>query len=1351
MAFGAEVFSSTEPISIVGIGCSLPGNIGRTEDLYTTLRDGRLCVTKVPADRWDADTFYDPDPLTPGKTYVRHGGFVEDIDRFDAAFFGISDSEASRMDPQQRMALQTVWHALEDAGQASEELVRSNTGVFVAMMNTNGYAQLKTAYEGLNGITAYDAMADAMSITAGRISHFLGLEGPCLAVDTACSGSMVAVHLARQSILAGDCDSAIAVGINAILHPGIHIAFSKVGLMSRAGTCRAFDEAADGYVRGEGCVAVVLRRQAAAMARGDRIIANILGTAINQDGKTPALTAPNGLTQEKVIRSALAAVGIDPTEVGYVEAHGTGTPVGDPIEMSALAKVYGQDRPATHPLFVGSAKTNFGHLESAGGLLGLVKAALSLHYETIFPSLNFNRLNPNIDLGGAPIEVPTTVHAWPRNGRRRLAGVNSFGYSGTNAHALLEEGPPGDHGGQLLPGRPSELVVLSAKTAASLREVADRWAAFLGEDAGRTPLSDVAFTSTIGRTHMRHRLAVVGRSGADISEKIRAWQSGHALRGVAAGQVRPGRTPKVAFVFTGQGSQYPGMTRQLYENEQLFKASLDRCAGIMDPLLGLPLLDVLFGTAPGDPLSDTRYVQPALFAVGYALAALLRQWGVEPDVLIGHSIGEVVAACVSGALDLESAIPFVVGRGRLMGELPRDGKMLAVEATPEEARQWIDGMQAHVSLAAVNGPHSVVVSGRGPTVDAVAEIARRHSRWAKELNVSHAFHSPLMEPILDELECMANALPVSRAVTPVISNVTGREMDGDFDGRYWRSHVRNPVLFHEGMSSIFARGCSIIVELGPHPALVPAIISAFDTTKVRCVPTLMRDQYDVAHILESLGELHVAGVRLDWDRVFSSPTHRRVPLPLYPFRRDRHWLASDLAVEQPPKIQPKLHPVLGRASSLDERRAVFESSMTASFPWADHRVLGATVFPGTGYLEMAARGYAAFKGGDWQPVVLQDVQFERPLILAYRKPATVRLTLEDIPGSLTGEAEFAIRAACDEGSEQMHCRGRVALARDGQSGNGATAVLDRSIATNPLGIGQFYGDLRKVGLEYGANFSTIRELWLGAPRSGTAIGRLTRSPYVEEADNHPFAFTTVLDGCLQVFGAALRTLEDTEVHGAYIPASIRSVTVRKPPGDEAWARATVQTNVDGRAALVHIQVFGGDGELLVDIDGVELRRKESLASTGTTAGGNGSTAEASTESRDELVARLKTLPPEGRVPLVAVWLAAEVKATMGQAAEDLDLDDLDLSTAFLEIGLDSLLVTELQRRIQEKLDFRFEPMQGLDYQSIESLAEFILDTVLAVDRNGAAVRPEINSSDPPDPPDGPGAPKVLTSAGELSG
>jgi acyl transferase domain-containing protein len=1302
---------STEPIAIVGVGCKLPGNISSLDNLFESLRDGRDCITEVPPDRWNVDEYYDADALTPGKTYVRHGGFVTDIDRFDAGFFGISDAEASRMDPQQRMALQTVWHALENAGQSPEELAGGDTGVFLAMMNTNGYSQLKGTAEGIQGITGYDGIGDAMSIAAGRISHFLGLEGPCFALDTACSGSLVALHLARQSILAGDCDTALVAGVSAILHPGVHIAFSKVGLMSRAGRCAAFDEAADGYIRGEGCMAVVLRRQSLAIARGDHILASIVGTAVNQDGRTPALTAPNGQTQEAVMRLALSRTDIVPNDIGYVEAHGTGTPVGDPIEMTALANVYGQGRSNQEPLFVGSAKSNFGHIESGAGLLGLVKAALSLDREVIFPSLHFRKFNSNIHLGDARIQVPTTTIAWPRNGRRRMAAVNSFGYSGTNAHAVLQEAPAAEDGDTRAAERPCEMVVLSAKSAASLQELTGLWTDLL--EHAPIPLRDLAFTAATGRTHLRHRLVVVGRGRTEVREKLRSWREGRTPSGLEAGQTTVARNRKTAFVFTGQGAQYPQMGRQLYQMEPPFKAALDRCAALMDAELGVSLQEVLFGPSSADLLGDTRYVQPATFAVEYALAELLGYWGLEPDYVIGHSVGEIVAACVAGVLDLESAARFVLARGRLMGQLPRDGKMLAVEASHEQALEWLRGREADVSIAAVNGPDKVVLSGRAGAIDAVAQLASMAGVRTKELEVSHAFHSPLMEPILEELSAVAASLRMMPAKIPIVSNVTGDLYNGDVAPGYWSAHVRQPVLFDRGVRRLVEAGCSVLIEVGPQPALTASMSTALGTGETRCVPTLRRDRQDLAHMFEALASLHVTGSPLRFDRLFEGPAYRRVPLPLYPFRRDRHWLRTQLPAEKPVKVNRDLHPLLGQAISVSSRRAVFEATLSASHPWVDHRILGATVFPGTAYVEMAARGFAAAKGDDWRSVVVRDIAFERPLLLSYGKTRKVNLTLDNLSATGTGQCTFVISAA--DGAEERYCRGRVASVSD------AVEQVSREVelgsAESRLPIGPFYGELRKEGLEYGATFSTVRELWHGKPDSGEAVGRVTASPHQEGSDQHPFQNTVLLDGCLHVFGAALRTLPD-EYRGAFIPASIQSITLRRQLPSQVWSHVSLRGNGDGRAAVARIRVISDAGEVLADIEGLELLNKSSLASARAAAAPAAAAKAAAgpvAESRTQLIARLRGLPKEKRVDVIVKWLSSEVKDIMGQAAEEIDFDTIDPSMAFLEIGLDSLLVTELQRRIQEKLDFRFQPMQALDYQTIESLAEFILNQVLVIE------------------------------------
>ena len=1036
--------SNPDPIALIGVGCTLPGRINNIESLLTALREGRDLITDIPADRWSLDAYYDPDALAPGKTYVRKGGFVEDVYSFDPGFFGITDAEAARMDPQQRLLLQTVWHALEDAGQSAEELMNSNTGVFLAMMNTNNYSHLKGVFEGPMGLTAYDAMGDAMSIAAGRISHFLGLEGPCLTLDTACSSSLVALHLARQSILAGDCDMAIVAGVNVILHPAIHIAFSKLGLMSRAGRCATFDASADGYIRGEGCMAVVLRRQSDAIAKGDRIIASLVGTAVNQDGRTPALTAPNGRSQEKVIRNALARTAINPNEIGYVEAHGTGTPVGDPIEMSAIVNVYGPGRGGDQPLYVGSVKSNFGHIEAGAGLLGLVKSALSLQHEEIFPSIHFKQLNPAIDLGQAPIRVATERIPWHRNGTPRLAGVNSFGYSGTNAHVILQEAPLQSNGHekqseskeQNLFDRAGELVVISAKSPASLDGLADQWIEFLDKEK-ETPLHDIAFTAALARTQLTQRLAIIGKDKEDIRQKLQTWRNGRTPKGLAHGQIFPKIKPKIAFIFTGQGSQYADMGRELYASEPRFAETINRIASIMDPELGAPILEVLFGEKSAQYLENTRYVQPALFALEYALADVIRHWGFEPSYVIGHSIGEIVAACVAGVLDLEDAAHFVVARGRLMGSLPAGGTMLAISAAPEQVQRWLQGKEADVAIATVNGPHAVVISGRAEAVAEVGAMAQTAGRQIKELEVSHAFHSPLMDPILDELTQVASSMRISPPRIPILSNTSGDFFGDEIKPEYWSGQVRNAVLFHQGMEKIIDAGCSLIVEIGPHPALTPVVVTTFDALSLQTMPTLRKDKQDANNLLGALASLYVNGAPLKFERLFSNPDYQRVSLPLYPFHVEKYSLNlegvlelgpdSYPLVDQPDELPdlPELHPLLGRVVSRNSQKVVFETALKTTSPWTDHRVLDSTIFPGAGYVEMAARGFAAISGQSWQAVVVKDMSFEQPLLLSYKEAKKVLLTLEQTANG-KGDTKFAI-AASD--SSVTYCRGRIAVSK----------------------------------------------------------------------------------------------------------------------------------------------------------------------------------------------------------------------------------------------------------------------------------------------------------------------------------
>ena len=1055
-----------------------------------------------------------------------------------------------------------------------------------------------------------------------------------------------------------------------------------------------------------------------------------LGTDLHRQlsGEIIPLThAEIEVTRPESIAAMLGSV--PPDLVGYVEAHGTGTPVGDPIEMSAIVNVYGPGRGGDQPLYVGSVKSNFGHIEAGAGLLGLVKSALSLQHEEIFPSIHFKQLNPAIDLGQAPIRVATERIPWHRNGTPRLAGVNSFGYSGTNAHVILQEAPLQSNGHekqseskeQNLFDRAGELVVISAKSPASLDGLADQWIEFLDKEK-ETPLHDIAFTAALARTQLTQRLAIIGKDKEDIRQKLQTWRNGRTPKGLAHGQIFPKIKPKIAFIFTGQGSQYADMGRELYASEPRFAETINRIASIMDPELGTPILEVLFGEKSAQYLENTRYVQPALFALEYALADVIRHWGFEPSYVIGHSIGEIVAACVAGVLDLEDAAHFVVARGRLMGSLPAGGTMLAISAAPEQVQRWLQGKEADVAIATVNGPHAVVISGRAEAVAEVGAMAQTAGRQIKELEVSHAFHSPLMDPILDELTQVASSMRISPPRIPILSNTSGDFFGDEIKPEYWSGQVRNAVLFHQGMEKIIDAGCSLIVEIGPHPALTPVVVTTFDALSLQTMPTLRKDKQDANNLLGALASLYVNGAPLKFERLFSNPDYQRVSLPLYPFHVEKYSLNlegvlelgpdSYPLVDQPDELPdlPELHPLLGRVVSRNSQKVVFETALKTTSPWTDHRVLDSTIFPGAGYVEMAARGFAAISGQSWQAVVVKDMSFEQPLLLSYKEAKKVLLTLEQTANG-KGDTKFAI-AASD--SSVTYCRGRIAVSKAKQEQVQLEAEL--SGRESEMKIGVFYGELRSRGLEYGARFANVRELWLGKPGSGEAFGRVLNT-----TENDPFNNAVVLDGCLQVFGAALATLDGMTQPGAYVPAAVQSISFANEFPAQVWSHVTIKADANGRGVLATIRVLNEAGAVVAKFENMELRRTMSL-SFGKNAGAKGrASGNQIFKSRAHAIELLRPLAKKDRVALLSKWLIAEIKDTIGQAADGLNLEKLPPTTAFLEIGLDSLLVTELQRRIQERLEFRFKPMQGLDYQSIETMAEFLHDEALIADLKGEAV------------------------------
>ncbi|WP_225912764.1 non-ribosomal peptide synthetase/type I polyketide synthase [Nostoc flagelliforme] len=888
-----------QAIAIIGIGCRFP-KANNPEVFWQLLRNGVDGISEVPTSRWDAHAFYEPSRSQRGKMNTRWGGFLEQVDQFDPQFFGISPREAESMDPQQRLLLEVSWEALENAGKAPEKLAGSNTGVFVGISNFD-YSQLQINQT--TQLDAYTGTGNAFSIAANRLSYFLDLHGPSWAVDTACSSSLVAVHQACQSLRQGECELALAGGVNLILTPQLTITFSQAGMMAVDGRCKTFDADADGYVRGEGCGVVILKRLGDAQRDGDNILAVIKGSAVNQDGRSNGLTAPNGHAQQAVIRQALQNADVAAAEISYIEAHGTGTFLGDPIELNSLKEVLMQERSPGQTCLIGSVKTNIGHLEAAAGIASLIKVVLSMNHGEIPPHLHLKQVNPHISLAGTSLAIATSLQRWSRGIKPLLAGVSSFGFGGTNAHIIVEQAPQ-ESQKPTASDRSLHLLTLSAKNETALKELAQSYVSYLSNHPD-APLADICFTANSGRSHFNHRLAIVTESTTQLSEQLTAFTTGKQASGVINGTVEIANRPKIVFLFTGQGSQYHAMGRKLSETQPTFRKILQQCDQLLKPYLDQSLLEILYGTTEtAHLLNETAYTQPALFALEYALAELWRSWGIVPDAVIGHSVGEYVAACVAGVFSLEDGLMLVAERGRLMQSLPHNGEMAVVFAEQEKVVNILTQYEREpsgvardtsISIAAVNGPNNIVISGLREYVQSAVEQFQSQGITVKPLQVSHAFHSPLMKPILDEFESKAATVNFQAPQIALISNLTGEIFSsGEIpDASYWRRHLREPVQFAAGMNTLAEQGDKVFLEIGPRPTLSGMGKRCLPNVKSTWLPSLQHGQDDWQVLLNSLGILDTQGVEVNWVGYDRDYQRHKISLPTYPFQRKRYWFESD--------------------------------------------------------------------------------------------------------------------------------------------------------------------------------------------------------------------------------------------------------------------------------------------------------------------------------------------------------------------------------------------------------------------------------------------------------------------------
>lgn len=1191
--------AADEPIAIVAVACRFPGS-PNPEAYWDLLSGGVDAIREIPEDRFDIDEFYDPDPETPGKIYSRNGGYLEGIAEFDPEFFGISPREAVWIDPQQRLMLEIVWEGLERAGYSPTALRGSRSGIFVGVA-ANEYSHLLSR-DSVDSIEAHFITGNALNAIAGRVAFALGLEGPAVAVDTACSSSLVAVHQACQALHSGDCDLALAGGVNVLLSPASIVAASRARMLSPDGRCKTFDAAADGYVRSEGCGILVLKRLSDAERAGDRICAVIRGSAVNQDGASSGLTVPNGGAQQRLIASALTRAGLSGGDVDYLEAHGTGTALGDPIEVQAAAAAYGTGRTPDRPLLLGSVKTNIGHLESAAGVAGLIKVVLSMQHEMLPHLLHFGNPSPHIPWSSLPVRVVDEPMPWQTNGRPRRAGVSSFGFTGTNAHVLIEEAPPvvddlagTDDDGVVAPKADTadeqvKVLPLSARSPQALTALAQRYCEWLDAHP-EVDIADVCFTAGVGRSQFEHRAALVLDPGGDPVRNAR-----DQLVELTENRLRPGvlrgecaDPPTTAWLFTGQGSQYPGMARELFAAEPVFADVLQRCAAAVDDLLPRPLLEVMFATDrdSSETLRHTSFAQPALFAVEMGLARLWQSWGIEPDVVLGHSVGQYAAACVAEVFSLEDGARLIAERGRLFGNLPAGGRMVAVFADAGHVEAVAD-KSPRVSVAAYNGPNTVL-SGPGEDLEQVVEALSEDGIRCNWLDTSHAFHSELLEPALDEFESYAAGFQFAVPTRPLVCNRTGGVLSAEtpLNAQYWRRHSRQPVQFAESVRTVAQLGCTVLMELGPQPILTAAAVQVWPehATAPRAIVSLRKGTDARRQIAEAVATAYVSGHRPDFAKLYHSP-RRRLELPTYPFQRRHFWPKTSGIIGGGEGVAAS--GILGSAKDLASGDAVYTSRLSVkSQPWLAHHVIyGTVVVPGATYAAMALAAVGP-------PARVQDVFFYEPIILPEKSSREVQLTLtptEDGSGFTfkVHSRPYGVRDV----DWSLNADGTVVTGVDDESAldteDSVEAATEQLSRTRPQQLFETFADME---LAWGPTWSTsLKSLWVG---EGEAIGDVVVGDELSEHLGGEPIHPVLLDLCTGVAFPAFPALLAAE-HGVadlFLPLRYGRVMLRERMPRRFFCRAKWHGNaLDNETQVFDLDFVDRDGRLLGGIREFTVKR-----------------------------------------------------------------------------------------------------------------------------------------------------------------
>jgi len=1328
---------ATEPIAIIGLACRLPGGANTPEAFWSLLSKGERGISEVAKTNRE---WAWPDDLAEVPPYA---GFLEQVDQFDAPFFHISPKEAVALDPQQRLLLEVSWEALEHAGINPESLCGSDAGVFVGIFS-NDYQLLQIKQNDAPHL--YGSTGTSAATASGRLSYFLGLQGPAISIDTASSSSLVAFHLACRSLQNGECQMALASGVNLILAPELTLAFAHAGMLSPDGRSTGFDAAANGYVRGEGCGVVVLKQISAAQRAGDNILAVVRGTAINQDGASQGLTAPNGASQEAVIRKALAAAGLQPEDVSYVEAHGSGTPVGDPIEGQALQAVYGQGRRT--PWLIGSVKSNIGHLEAAAGIAGVIKTVLALQHRCIPPHLGFNHLTPN--LSGLQAEIPATGRPWlVDNGQPRRAGVSSFGFSGTNAHVILEEAPAAEKNAVERPGgeSPFHLLPLSAKNEQSLRCLVKSYGAYLTAQPN-VSLADLSYTASVGRAHFEHRVAAVAESRAELQSQLHAFVAGEPVPGLVSGLVNTKQKPKIAFLFTGGGAQYVHMGRELFETQPLFRRIITSCDEILRPHLETPLLEVLYpAVETSSPIDEMRYMQPALFAIEYALAKLWQSWGIQPDVVLGHSLGEYVAACVAGVFCLEDGLKLVARRGQLMDTTAR-GEMVALEADEGEISEVVSCFAETVSMGVINGVKNTVISGQPQAIEAI--LARLPQIKATKLNITCASHSPLMEPIMAEFAAAASHVSFAPPQIPLVSNNLAAIADESvMNPAYWVRHLRDTVRFGESVEVLHQQGVRVFVEIGPKPILLgvsqnhlsslalrtAASFAAGELETMSWLPSLRPNVPERRTMLESLAELYVRGFSVNKADFASAEVNekgsverRRLVLPAYAFQRQRYWLPATAervmfaaqGVNANQGQLPALHNEQPRAKqklALANDPAIrfgFDLSK-ALFPYLNHhRIFGRALLSAGLYFEFALTcGKDIFST---YRLCLENVTLQQPLRLP-DEPTAIRTTQVVLTPEKNGAMDFQVYSVSDRPDSEptwiSHAFGRLCHAEELEpdkvrslSNEKADLQSLRQRCPAEVVVENYYAQVAQWRLTYritddGADenphYQVLKSLWRG---SGEALGQVHLPPSLfNEAEGlalHPL----LLEGGIQVaqatFAAAHLSHDET-----YLPVGVGRLHLFRSVIGDVWAYARLDVEDQ---AMVKAEVLLLDEQgLIARMEGLSFKRTTREALFRPVVVGIQTTERAQQVGLSEQLAQAS---PARRQSLLKDYVHGQVRNVLGVRPTQ----SLSTEHSLRELGLDSLMSATLKSRFERDFKVMFPLDRLLQADStVPRLVNFLLD------------------------------------------